>query len=562
MSRHNSDIDPQTPSDSAWLRHLRLRANHRYSELPALLSQLSPTAQAGDSPTGRINDTEMTKDELLLRYNLLASRISSFFSHEKHLHQASFAKPHELRPLLSPSVDGSHLLLGKGMNNHVLRVQRTKKSPELGNMFACGPTGCGKSSFMISQLLTWPHSAMVNDIKGELFAKTAGLRAKWGKVFVVDSRGLGNRFDPLDGRETEDKLYAMAKQLLYEPKEKDPAFTQRAIKMLTQIFLAARVENRLAGFEKYHLLPYVRPLLRLELQDVARRIHAVSPELAIPFLDAKIGNKAVDENKFLANSWEGLTARLYPLLTDHVIRCFNGSDVTIEDILYSKEPITVYLRWPEADLLALSPLIRLVWDSLINGLITGYDNVGGKNCQPSLVVIDEAGRTEIPNLYHYISTVRSRRISMLLAFQSKSQLEATYGKARAEDIRNNCETQIWFPPASIETADYLQHCLGDVSGFASSETDHHGAKSHSSSEREVPLMTAQQIKQMNDYILAWHRGLPPIKTKSIKWYQFPLLEQRQAIAPPPLRPLPPVGGRRVPPRTGTFKNRGLVLLAL
>src|SRR4030095_3235966 len=74
-------------------------------------------------------------------------------------------------------------------------------------------------------------------------------------------------------------------------------------------------------------------------------------------------------SKFLSGAWEGLTARLCPLLTDHVVRCFNGSDFTVEDILFSKEPITVYLRWPEADLLALAPLVRLVWDSLINGLI-------------------------------------------------------------------------------------------------------------------------------------------------------------------------------------------------
>jgi hypothetical protein len=233
----------------------------------------------------------MTKDQWLVQCNLLSSRIATFFSHEKHLHTASFAKSHEVKHLLSPTVDGTHLLLGESMYNHVLRVQTTDERQELGNLLACGPTGCGKSMFLISQLLTWPHSAIVNDIKGELFAMTAGYRAKIGRVFVVDPRGVGNHYDPLHGRETEDKLYALAKHLLYEPQEKDPIFTLRAIKMLTQIFLAARVENRAAGYEKYRLLPYVRPLLRLELKDVARKISAVSPELAFPFLDGKIGNK-------------------------------------------------------------------------------------------------------------------------------------------------------------------------------------------------------------------------------------------------------------------------------
>ena len=497
----------------------------------------------------------MTKDQWLVQYNLLSSRIATFFSHEKHLHTASFAKPHEVKHLLSPTVDGTHLLLGESMYHHVLRVQTTDERQELGNLLACGPTGCGKSMFLISQLLTWTHSAIVNDIKGELFAKTAGYRAKIGKVFVVDPRGVGNHYDPLHDRETEDKLYALAKHLLYEPQEKDPIFTQRAIKMLTQIFLAARVENRTAGYEKYHLLPYVRPLLRLELKDVARKIYAVSPELAFPFLDGKIGNKSLDDNKFLQGAWEGLTARLYPLLTDHVVRCFNGSDFTVEDMLFSKEPITVYLRWPEADLLALAPLVRLVWDSLINGLINGFDTVGGKNCQPAMLFLDEAGRTEIPALYHYISTVRSRKISVVMTCQSLSQLDANYGKARAEDILNNCLLQIFYPPAGPNTASQLQEWLGHKSGFAASESKHEGGVSNGSSEREIPLLTAQQLRKMSDeHIIAWLKGFDPIQAKRMNWNHFPHLVKRQDIAPPPLLPLPPVGEAEqllepVPPKT-------------
>jgi len=485
----------------------------------------------------------MTKDQLLLHYQLLSSQLSAFLSSEKQLHPASFIKPHELKSLLSDTLDGTHLLIGESLHHHVLRVKPTEETPELGHVWACGSTGSGKSTYLISQLLSWPHSALVNDPKGgELFEKTAGYRDKIGKVFVVNPTGKGHRFDPLHGLETEDKLYAMANHLLYEPNEKDPIFTKRAIKMLTQIFLAARLENKAAGYEKYRLLPYVRPLLRLELKDIARKIYAISPELAMPFLDGKIGSKGMDENRFLQGSWEGLTAKLYPLLTDNVSRCFNGSDFTVEDILYSKEPITVYLQWPEADLLALAPLVKLVWNSLMNGLSTTFDNTADKTrCQPAMAVIEEAGRTEIPELYHYLSTFRSRRISVLLSFQSPSQMEATYGKARTHEMEDNCETELWWRPASHETATYLAKWLGDKSGFATSESTHEGGVSNSSSEREIPLMTPQQLRKMKNYqLLIWHRDIGPILTKSLRWYRYPLLQQRQAIPPPILQPLPPV----------------------
>jgi len=56
-------------------------------------------------------------------------------------------------------------------------------------------------------------------------------------VFVFDARGIGNRFDPLAGRESEDELRAMAEYLLAEPNETHGLiFIKRAVKMFTQLF--------------------------------------------------------------------------------------------------------------------------------------------------------------------------------------------------------------------------------------------------------------------------------------------------------------------------------------
>jgi hypothetical protein len=86
----------------------------------------------------------------------------------------------------------------------------------------------------------------------------------------------------------------------------------------------------------------------------------------------------------------------------------------------SQKPITVYLRWPERDLLSLSPLVRLLWGSLIDDLITIYDRRAGKGCRPTLLLIDEAGRTAIPSLSDHSTTVVGRQISLWIAVQSLS----------------------------------------------------------------------------------------------------------------------------------------------
>src|SRR5262249_26051625 len=39
-------------------------------------------------------------------------------------------------------------------------------------------------------------------------------------------------------------------------------------------------------------------------------------------------------------------------------------------------------------------------------------------------------------------------------------------------------------------------------------------------------------------ILLFHRALPPIRAQRMNWHRFPLLAQRQAIAPPGLPVLP------------------------
>jgi hypothetical protein len=209
------------------------------------------------------------------------------------------------------------LLVGVSPFNHALSVRATPKRRELGNVLVTALTRGGKGLLAISQLLTWPHSMVVVDIKGELYEATAGYRKTLGPVYVIDPEGVGNRFDPLHGRETEEKLYASAKYLLYQAGERDPIFIERAIRMLTQLFLAGREENEQAGFEKYRLLPYAGQLMNLPINQVAAHLRSVNPLRATKFLSALYDpEKDYDEKRFLTSSWETATSRLYPILSD------------------------------------------------------------------------------------------------------------------------------------------------------------------------------------------------------------------------------------------------------
>lgn len=464
------------------------------------------------------------------------SRIIAFFSPGHLLHRARFASTFELRLLLSTDMAPDGLQIGrqKYLRNFV-SVRKTTERRELGNILVVAPTRGGKGLLAVSQLLSWKHSVIVNDIKGDLFLQTAGYRKTIGEVFVIDPTGVGHCFDPLNEKQTEDEFYSSASHLLFKADEQEGAiFTQRAIGMLTQLFLAARVEGIVP-------MPYARRIIRSGLSDAAARLNRVDPALATQFLDVSFEDANLSD-RFLLSAWGTLTARMRPLLTETVVRCFTRSDFDASRLLCSPRPVSVYLRWPERDLLSLSPIVRLLWGSLIDELITVYDNAQGEGCRPVLLLIDEAGRTAIPTLSDQATTVVGRGISLWVALQSLSQLEAVYGRARAQVLKDNMETQIYYRPTDLATAQYLEDRLGSRSAYARSTTARVGAEIQEGlSERPVPLLAAQDIAQLKDKeIIGFHRDLPPFRLERCDWRKHPVLQERRKIPAPALQTLPPL----------------------
>jgi type IV secretion system protein VirD4 len=448
------------------------------------------------------------------------------------LHRARFATHWEVKPLLSPALPTDGVLLGTELfmlRKQFVAIRPTKQRRELGHTLIVGPTRCGKGLLAVSQLLTWQHSAIVNDIKGDLFNQTAGFRSLLGPVCVLDPTGKGHAYDPLHGSETEDDLLSGATQLLLpQTEEKDPTFTQRAIAMLTCIFMAAQRERAPA-------LPYMRQMLRAGLRGCVERLQAIEPQLATDFLDTDLESADLTE-KFLMSCWGTLKARTRPLRTETVIRSLARSDFTPEEIITSEKPVTIYMRWPEKRLRALAPLVKLLWASLIDEMIDTYDQRAGQGCNPVLLMVDEGGRTAIPSLADHATTIAGRNIYIWLAVQSLSQLATVYGPERAQTLRDNMESQIYYRPGDQNTAEYLERRLGRRSAYARSTTERQdGQASESHAEQAIPLLTAQDVQHLKDNeVIGFHRALPPFKLHRMDWRQHPILQKRRTVPQPTL----------------------------
>jgi type IV secretory system conjugative DNA transfer VirD4/TraG family protein len=271
------------------------------------------------------------------------SRLTSLFGTQKHLHTDRFATDPEVKNLVHKKSSG--LVLGVDRFGRLLTVEATNDRPHLGHLAVFGPTGAGKTTRTEEQIRRWEGPIIVNDPKFQLSKATAELRKKKGPVFFFSpSDGIGdtyegNTYDPFESIESEGKIFTLCMHLLHVPNEKEPAFTERATKMLTQLILTAKLARK-RGLTDLRPLPYVAWLLRLGgLNDVAKVVNSISPALAQKLLNAAYQlDKDYEQNGYRISSWDSLDARLYPLLTEEVVRCFNGSDIKINtsDIFLSE----------------------------------------------------------------------------------------------------------------------------------------------------------------------------------------------------------------------------------
>jgi type IV secretory pathway TraG/TraD family ATPase VirD4 len=491
-------------------------------------------------------------NELLFQFALVTSYLSAFFARSANkLFTARFARLHESMRLLVSREDVLNLkkiaviLIGLGPFNRLFAVRPTSTQKELANVLIYGKTRIGKGLNITTNLLTWQYPVIVNDIKREFWEATSGWRKIGlnGRSLIFNPRGQGNKFDPLEGKTTDSDLRSAATILLHRPAEGENAvFTERAITMLTQIFHAAKLEKQRA-------LPLTYKILNEGLYPAATILKIISdkhhfyPDLATKFLDTTY-DKADFDSKFLHDCYSTMTARINNILTQETVRCFTGSEFTGRDIITSgNHPISLYLSWPERDLLTLGPLIELVWDCLINDMVNAYDAVKGEGCSPTLLVLDEIFRSGMRKLPEYATTVCGRNISILLSAQSRSQLEAHYGVHNARVLRGQMDTIAIHRPApdDFETMAHIERLLGYTSGYARSKSEHEGGGATTGeSEQRIPLIPAHETDLIGETeVIIKRSGVRPILAQRLDWRRFPELEERRRIPAPKIPELPP-----------------------
>lgn len=462
----------------------------------------------------------------------------AFVPRRRPLHgDARFATRREVRAAGLHGDDG--ILLGRFGHRYLMLPGQQGVELE-------APPRSGKGvGVVIPNLLNWPGSVIVSDIKGENWTRTAGYRATHGQeVHLFDplsEAGRSARWNPLAyvsevPYRCIDDLQRIATMLYPDPQGADPFWTSSARSLFLGIalylfqtegstrtigeVLRQGMASDAEGFQKHW---------KRVIDCCERAGYPLSQEAVQSLYDV------IDLAPVTASSIrKTFTSRLDLWLNPMIDAATSGNDFDFREL--RRRPISIYARINPDNIARLQPLLNLFFQQAI-GLQTRElpeDNAALKH--QLLLVLDEfpaLGR--IPVIADSTAFLPGYNVRALIIVQSHSQLVERYGIEGAKSIRKMLAARIVFAPKEYDDAEAISRELGTCTVRQKNVTrPMWGGRSPTVSISEQPrrLMLPQEIKEMGaNRMILFYEGLRPVYAQRIRYYKDRLLARRER--PPP-----------------------------
>lgn len=451
------------------------------------------------------------------------------------------------------------------------------------HILAFAPSRSGKGvGLVLPTLLSWPHSTVVYDIKGENYALTAGWREKQAGQWVlkfspVELEG-GHSFNPLSEirlgtpRDVSDAQNIAF--MLTHPKgdtDDEDHWVESATSLLTGVILyacyKAKAEGRIAS------LPEVAAVLTTPGQSFEETLNEMlltpldeanqygwrtvrgNPTSVHPVVAEKAQEMLDKEDKELSGILSSAKVKLQ-LYSDPIVSANIGrSDFCVNDLVNGDKPTSLYIVVPPSDKDRLKPLTRLLFALIVNRLTESMKFEDGRSVQTYkhrlLALIDEfptLGRMD--NIVNSMGYTAGYGIKYYLIVQDKVQLNNVYGEN--ELVFSGTHIRIAYAPNNPETAELLSRMTGTMTVV---KADHSysgnrlspmlGQVSTNVQEIERPLMTPDEcgrlpgpkkdargnITEAGD-MLIFVTGFSPIYGKQILYFKDEIFSKRAKLAPP------------------------------
>jgi type IV secretion system protein VirD4 len=465
--------------------------------------------------------------------------------------------------------------------------------PEHVLMYA--PTRSGKGvGLVIPTLLSWPESAIITDLKGELWSITAGWRQQHAgnKVlrFEPADPDCDVHFNPLDeirigtGHEVGDVQNLAT--LIVDPDGRglDSHWQKTSQALLVGVILHALHKRRNEGTPAS--LPHVDHMLA----DPSRSVAELWMEMTTyghvdgaphPVV-AAAARDMMDRPEEEAGSVLSTAKSYLALYRDPIVaRNVGSSNFRIKDLMNHERPVSLYIVTQPNDKARLRPLVRIFINMTMRVLADKmeFERVASsmpwwrrtlaaaglkqsatsyirsrKNYRYRLLgMIDEfpsLGKLEI--LQESLAFIAGYGIKLYLICQDINQLKSREtGYGADETITSNCHVQTAFPPNRVETADHLSKLTGTTtvvkeqittSGRRTSALLSQVSRTHQEVQRPLlttdeclrmpgPKKDGEMIVESGDMVI-YVAGFPAIYGRQPLYFQDKIFSARAAVPEP------------------------------
>ncbi len=458
------------------------------------------------------------------------------------------------------------------------------------------PTRSGKGvGLVVPTLLSWPQSCVVTDLKGELWAMTAGWRKQHAnnKVIRFEPASLTGcaYWNPLDeirlGTEYEVGDVQNLATLIVDPDGKGLEShwqkTSQAllVGMILHVLYKAKHEGTPAT------LPYVDTMLADPNRDVGELWMEMTQYSHVngenhPVIGSA-GRDMMDRPEEEAGSVLSTAKSYLALYRDPVVaRNVSKSQWRVKDLMNHDNPVTLYIVTQPNDKARLRPLVRVLCNMIVRLLadkmefervqaeMPGWRKMAQKfgfqqqalsyvrskkNYKHRLLFMADEfpslGKLEI--LQESLAFVAGYGIKFYLICQDINQLKSREtGYGPDETITSNCHVQNAYPPNRIETAQHLSKLTGVTTVVKEQITTSGkragvfmGQVSRTMQEVQRPLLTDDeclrmpgpkkesegQITQAGDMVV-YVAGFPAIYGEQPLYFQDPTFTARAAVEEP------------------------------
>ncbi len=337
-----------------------------------------------------------------------------------------------------------------------------------------GPSQSGKTTGLITGVSAWTGPAIVSSVKADLLRATIDARRQRGEVRVFDPLGVtglpSSTWSPLRAARTLSGAVNAAAILArtgaddHTPGEK--FWRGQAEQLLAgMLYTAANTD----GHTMRHVVRWVLDLDRPG--DGNGGTLAPLVRLLTDHDDPQVALAATQVQGWLHGQWSSdprttssvyATARnaVWPWADPAIADSANDCQLTLDWLLGGNN--TLYLVAPLGDDTRIGLVFAAVLHDLISDAFTAYNRRGVPLDPRLLVVCDEAANTPLPKLPQWAATVSGAGIQLVTVWQSRAQLDTTYGRD-ADSVLTNHRSKLFYPSGLTDTTttDYLSVLVGN-----------------------------------------------------------------------------------------------------